>query len=386
MSSSDRQEIGNSPHSIAIGFDAKRAFFNKSGLGNYSRNLLRAFSEFYPGNSYFLFTPKTGKRFILENEENFRIVSPKGAGRLSGPLWRTFMTGGIKRQGVDIFHGLSQELPLRINKARIRSVVTVHDLIFLRFPRYYKRIDVEIYRRKIAYACKVADHIVAISEQTRKDITEFLGIDPAKISVIYQGCNPVFRKKFNKQLFQEVRSKYNLPERYLLYVGTIEERKNLAGILKAMNEAGIDIPLVAVGRKKEHYFSEICRYITVNGMKNILFPEEITNDELPALYQNAECFLYPSFFEGFGIPVIEALVSNTPVITSNSGCLFEAGGPGSLYVDPYNSAAIAEAILQVAGNPEKRDDMIRRGAEYSEKFRDDKIAGAYMDLYFSLLK
>ncbi len=376
------------PNSISIGFDAKRAFFNHSGLGNYSRNLLFTLSKNHQGNSYSLFTPKTENRFIMENEGQFSLIEPSFTlFKLFSSLWRSkYIVNDIKRQKLDIFHGLSQELPIGIQKIGVKSVVTVHDIIFIRFPEYYGLIDAKIYRRKLLHACRISDKIVAVSNQTKNDLIKYLNISPEKISVIHQGCNHHFWNKYSKELEQEVRTKYNLPERYLLYVGTIEERKNLMGLVKAIHTTNINLPLIVIGRKVDQYYKKVLNYISTNKLKNIIFLEGILNIELPVIYQNAECFIYPSFFEGFGIPLLEALVSGTPVVTSEGGCFEEAAGPGSLYVDPNSPEKIGEAILSVINSKELRDKMITRGAEFVNNFKEDVIADSYMKLYQSLLK
>lgn len=373
---------------FSIGFDAKRAFYNYSGLGNYSRNLLSAISKKYPGNSYYLFTPTTKNRHILENEERFKVIEPKAFFyKYINSLWRLkYMKNEFKVQSIEIYHGLSQELPFGIERTGVKSVVTVHDLIFLRFPEFYNWIDAKIYYYKLAHACRVSDKIVAISSQTKSDLVRFLDVTESKITVIHQGCNPYFWNKYSNEYWQEVKTKFNLPERYLLYVGTIEERKNLLSIIKAMYVARINIPLVVIGRKSDAYYKSVISYIYAHKMNNILFPENVKNFELPVIYQNAECFIYPSFFEGFGIPILEALVSKTPVITSNRGCFAEAAGPGSLYVDPYDVEKIGEAILEVINSKELRDKMISTGEEFANNFKDEVIARKYMSLYYSLLK
>ncbi|MGE5406231.1 MAG: glycosyltransferase family 4 protein [Methanosarcina sp.] len=379
------EEIGI--HSISIGFDAKRAFYNKSGLGNYSRNLLYALADYYPQNTYWLFTPGISNRLRLENEERFNIVEPGSfLFRMFPSIWRSkYMKRDIEQHRLSIFHGLSQELPFGIEKTGIRSVVTVHDLIFMRYPEFYGRIDAGIYKQKLIKACNSADHIVAISSQTKSDLTELLDVSPDKISVILQSCNRNFWKSQDKESFNDVKLKYNLPDQYLLYVGTIEERKNLLGIIKAMQIKKINLPLVAVGRKAEPYYGKVSSYITENKIRNVIFPEKVLNEELPAIYQNAECFIYPSLYEGFGIPVLEAVVSGTPVITSRDGCFPEAGGPGSIYVNPLDHEEMGEAILRVVSDTEERNKMINIGRNYSKKFTHDVIAGNYMKLYQSLI-
>jgi glycosyltransferase involved in cell wall biosynthesis len=373
---------------LSIGFDAKRAFYNNSGLGNYSRNLLFALAKNNPGNSYYLFTPKTKDRFILENEGQFNLIEPTpDILKLIGPLWRLkYMVNDIRRQRLNIFHGLSHELPFGIEKSGAKSVVTVHDLIFIRFPELYEWINVKIYYWKLVHACRVSDHIVAISNQTKNDLISFLNVSPQKISVIHQGCNPYFWKNYSKESFEEIKIKHGLPEKYLLYVGTVEERKNLLGIIKAIHLTNISIPLVVIGRKVDNYYKKILNYITVHGLNKIIFREHILNHELPVIYRNAECFIYPSFFEGFGIPILEALVSKTPVITSKGGCFAEAAGPGSLYVDPNDPEMIGETILKVVNDKKIREEMIIIGADYANNFTDDIIARSYLTLYHSLLK
>lgn len=372
---------------ISIGFDAKRAFFNSSGLGNYSRNLLSAFINNYPENSYYLFTPKIKNRFIIANEDKFRLITPGlFVHKLIHPLWRSFfMTNNIKRIKPDIFHGLSQELPFGINKTGAKTVVTIHDLIFLRFPDLYGPINAYIYRKKVEYACKVADKIVAISSQTRDDLIHFLNVDPDKIEVIYQSCNPIYKKKIPDEEYQKIKFKYGLPDNYMLYVGTIEERKNLINILKALKTKKIGIPLVAIGRKTDYYYKTIKPFLEVNKIDIIIFPKEVNNDELPGLYQNALCFIYPSFFEGFGIPILEAITSGTPVITSKGGCFEETGGPGSIYIDPHNPDEIGDAILQVTGDQKLRSSLVEKGFKHASLFSSDRIARKYINLYKTLI-
>jgi glycosyltransferase involved in cell wall biosynthesis len=384
LRTSDKEGVDNP---ILVGFDAKRAFYNHSGLGNYSRNLLNSLNKNYPGNSYYLFTPETKNRVSIENEDSYRLIKPQSfiLKQLSS-LWRVcYIRNDISNNKLQIYHGLSQELPVGIEKTGVKSVVTVHDLIFLRFPEFYNTIDAKIYYWKLAHACRVADHIVAISNQTKNDLVRFLLIPPNKITVIHQGCNQIFWKSFTKESFQAVRIKYNLPDRYLLYLGTIEERKNLLGIVKAMHIRNISIPLVVIGRKVDGYFQKVLNYISVNKISNVIFTERISSQDLPGIYQNAECFIYPSFFEGFGIPLLEALVSKTPVITSRKGCFAEAAGPGSIYVDPYDPEEIGDAINKVISNEEIRNRMIAAGTAFAENFKDEVIAEKYNKLYRSLL-
>lgn len=372
---------------LKIGFDAKRAFYNRSGLGNYSRNLIKALSLNYPDNSYYLFTPSSGGRIPWQPGSNCRVVEPENfTGKLFGSLWRSrLMTFDILKSNIQIYHGLSHELPSGIEKTGVKSVVTVHDIIFIKYPEFYKSFDISIYRKKLLYACRVADSIVAISNQTKKDLVEELSIDPGKISVIYQGYNSSFLKRLDNLSKNKLRSKYNLPEKFLLSVGTIEERKNLLSLVKAMHESRIEIPLVVIGKKAEAYYKKIEEFIEKNNISNILFLNTIENDDLPGFYQMAECFIYPSFYEGFGIPIIEGLVSGVPVITSKGGCFSEAGGSESIYIDPFDYKSLGESITRVLDDDNLKKRMTDAGLEYVKRFRNENISSNYMNLYRSLV-
>ncbi len=372
---------------MRIGFDAKRAFLNATGLGNYSRNILRALSHYYPDNEYFLYTPAKKTSLFDTKGQHYIINEPAGIlNRLSKSYWRSFsLTKQLKSDKLDIFHGLSHELPYDTNKTGIKTVVTIHDLIFLRFPELYRMLDRKIYLKKFKYACENADQVIAISKQTASDIQEFFGTDRSKIEVVYQGCNPAFNREVNNSEKETIRNKYGFPESFILYVGSIEERKNLLSLVKAVNIGKIKLPLVVIGAKTR-YFKKVEEYIGRNNISGTYFLESISNEDLPAVYQSAQVFVYPSVFEGFGIPILEALYSGTPVITSKDGCFKEAGGPSSVYIDPDDPEEIAGAIKKVTENSGLRRRMKNDGYEHAMNFNDDKVAKNIMDVYLKVIK
>jgi glycosyltransferase involved in cell wall biosynthesis len=369
-----------------IGFDAKRAFFNRSGLGNYSRSTIQILSRYFSENNYFLFTPTLKKSISFIKAENIRFVEPEGKfDCFFKSYWRTFkLTKQLQENKIDVYHGLSNELPKTIGRAKTKSLVTIHDLIFIRYPELYKVIDRKIYEMKFRFSSRMADKVIAISEQTKNDLIEFFDISPSKIEVVYQGCNAAFYEQLDRNAKKQVREKYNLPAQYILSVGTIEERKNVLNIVKALNTAQIEIPLVVIGRATP-YLQTIKQYIRENKLeKQILFFHNVPLQDLPALYQMAEVFVYPSVFEGFGIPILEALNSKVPVITSRGGCFSEAGGPSSIYVQANNPEELSDAIKSVLSDSEKRKKMIEDGLIYAQNFRDEKIAQNLMKVYLSL--
>lgn len=368
-----------------IAYDAKRYFLNKTGLGNYSRDLIRILEAYYPENNYIKYTTKLeGLDLNFENfKKNTRL--PYGLINRSIPsLWRNSrIVKDLLRDNIDIYHGLSGEIPINLHKTNIKSVTTIHDLIFIRFPELYKPIDRYIYKQKAKYAVFHSDKIIAISQQTKSDLLNTYQISEDKVEVIYQTCNSAFKTPKTKGQQGKIRRKYNLPDNFLLNVGTIEPRKNAFQIVKAIEQ--IDIPLIIIGRKT-NYTREIIKFIERKGMTNrVLFMEGLSMDELSTIYTMADLFIYPSKFEGFGIPIIEALYSGLPVITSNSGVFPEAGGPSSYYVNPEDVNAIRFAIESVLSSSSLRDEMISKGLEYVKLFDEDRIANKLIQCYKALL-
>jgi len=369
-----------------IGFDAKRVFQNRSGLGNYSRSTLRLLARFYAENNYYLFSGKPDKKIFLPSENQFIVEPEKGFSSLFPDYWRSWalyhQAGNLN---LDIFHGLSNELPLSIKKTRTKSVVTIHDLIFLRFPEYYSSVDRQIYSLKFKYACRVADKVIAISLATKEDIIHFLGTDPQKIEVVYQSCDPIFRKPVSAEMKSAVKKKYNLPDQYILFLGTIEKRKNALSLIKAFLNENIDFPLVIAG-KPTAYISEINDFLKGNPAGNrIIFRHNIETSDLPSLYQSSMVFAYPSVFEGFGIPILEALNSGVPVLTSTGSCFSETGGDAAMYSDPYNTEQIGSALSKLLNSNDLRQSMIKKGFNHSRQFDEDKVAANLMKLYSDLV-
>ncbi|WP_312322925.1 glycosyltransferase family 1 protein [Soonwooa sp.] len=366
---------------MKIAYDAKRFFNNTSGLGNYSRDLVRMLSEFFPENKYVLLAKRENERgkAILENPSvSFSPIS-------KGNMARQFKMGkDAQNLGVDIFHGLSGELPLKWNKKPIQKIVTIHDLIFVHYPKFYSFFDRKIHFWKFKKAAHSADKIIAISEQTKKDVIEMLKVPAEKVVVVYQGCHAAFKTEKSQEELNTVKSKYNLPERFVLNVGTIEERKNLFTVIKALQHT--DIPLVVVGRKTK-YADQILNFIKKENMEaQVQFLEGVSMEELACIYQMADIFVYPSLFEGFGIPVIEAHFSKTAVITSNLSCLPEAGGKDAVYVNPLNVKDIKAKISFLWDNESERQRRAEKSYEFAlANFSDEKVASDVMKVYHEVL-
>jgi len=372
---------------MIVGFDAKRFFHNSTGLGNYSRDLIRILAQYHPENRYFLYNPKPKKidRIPIDGNNISEHLPESKKNKKIASLWRMFsICAQIKKDKIDLYHGLSGEIPIGLKKTGVKAVVTIHDLIFMRYPNLYSYFDRKIHYYKFKYAAQNADLVIAISEQTKKDIVTYLKIDPTKIKVIYQGCAPVFKEEIPSEFIEITRSKYQLPTNFILNVGTIEKRKNILSVIKAIKD--IDTQLVIIG-KKTAYFTEINNYILENNLEEkVIFLKNLELKELAAIYRMASIFVYPSIFEGFGIPIIEALYSKTPVITSKGGCFSEAGGENSIYIDPFNSEELRVKLLELLANPEKRELMKLKGFEFVQKFNDQNIAKYWMETYKEVLR
>ena len=378
-----------------IGFDAKRAYHNNTGLGNYSRTLIQSLAHYFPEHQYYLFNPKKSKNHQLSSD-NIKEILPQGFINSTFPsLWRSQkVVRDLVKMKIDLFHGLSHEIPVGIKKKSIPTLVTIHDLIYKRFPKQFNPADVKIYDYKFKYACTNANNIIAISEQTKRDIVDFFKIDEEKISVCYQSCDPKYMNIISEEDKEKTRSALKLPKDFFLYMGSLIERKNLLGICKAiclLKREGINIPLVVIGNGK-CYKKKVASYLKENNISNqviflssdnnaLAYPDFVNGDCFPAIYQSAIALIYPSIFEGFGIPVLEALWSNTPVITSNVSCLPEAGGPYSLYVDPYSENEMAQAMKKILNNQSLRDTMRKQGLLHAANFTQEKCASAIMEIY-----
>ena len=377
------------PLHLTIGYDAKRAVSNGTGLGNYCRTLLNDLGTIDTTDSFRLYVPDLGRddlRSQLDMPRNMSFVTP--ANKLVKPLrslWRIKgIVNDLKRDGVDIYHGLTGELPLGLSEAGIKSVVTIHDLIFMRCPEYYNPVDVAIYKWKFRNTCKQADRIIAISECTRRDIMELGEIDDSRIHVVYQSCDTRFRQQVSPEQKQDVRARYSLPKRYVLFVGTIEERKNALLAAQALPYLSDEIHLVLVGRQTA-YAKTITSFARQNGLANrIHMLSGVPTSDLYAIYQQAECFVYPSRYEGFGIPIIEAIQSRLPVIACTGSCLEEAGGPDNVYVDPDEPQEMAMAIKSITDNPDAARQIVTRSLDYIRRFENGNVAQEMLNVYRSL--
>ncbi|MCO6459799.1 MAG: glycosyltransferase family 4 protein [Saprospiraceae bacterium] len=372
---------------MKIGFDAKRLFQNNTGLGNYSRTLVGNLHQYYPDYQLYLYTPR-----IVKNERtlpfyagDYPVITPGGLRR---PGWRSRgITSDIRRSRLDLYHGLSHELPMNIAKAKIPTIVTMHDLLYKFFPMDFPFLDRMIYDKKFRHACKTADLVIAISQATKKDIVEHYGTSPEKIRVVCQTVSPVFSTIPGEEELITVREKYNLPSEFILYVGAITRRKNIEVLIRALDliPSNKRLPLVIVGNGSiyleytEHLIADLK---LENDIIRIKSPRL---DELNVIYRLAALSVYPSLMEGFGLPVLESIVCGTPVITTRRSSLTEAGGKIAYYIDGEDEEELA-ALIQ-----EKYDSKCGFSSnpavqEHLDLFKPEYLTGQLNELYKELVK
>lgn len=373
---------------MKIGFDAKRAFQNNTGLGNYSRMLVTGLAERHQEDQIVLYAPDMSGEYrtFFSSYANISSRKPSGFDRNFPNLWRSFgVSMHLNSDNVDIFHGLSHELPHRI-PSRVKTVVTMHDLIVWRYPEFYTLFDRMMHRAKQHHACRTADIVVAISKQTKQDLIHFMHVPEEKIRVIYQSCDSIFWNPVTEMDREYVRSTYHLPARYFVCVGTIEERKNQLAVVQAMNELPEDVHIVVVGRSRGSYNQQVHNYIEefrlgrrVHLLNNAIF------EDFPALYAESIGSVYMSKFEGFGIPILEAMCCDTPVVTSNVSSMPEVTGDAALYANPANPHEIAQQMLRIVKEPDLRSEMIAKGRCQRERFSRERSVQDMYALYQSLV-
>ena len=332
---------------MIIGFDAKRIVRNGTGLGSYSRTLVNNLIAQCPEDTELrLYAPDKGID-ALRNQIKPGVTwcYPSLFSPLMKPYWRSHgIVNDLKRDGVEVFHGLSGELPIGLRKAGIKGVVTIHDLIFLRHPEWYNPVDVMFYKWKFHKTLKEATKIIAISECTKRDIMHYGKVEPERIELIYQSFSPQFKQNSSPQnntASEENSSLFTLNsslKRYILSVGTVEERKNLGLAVKALDYLPDNVHLVAVGRQTD-YAKSLPKHPRLHLMG------QLPIEELTALYDGAEAFVYP---------------------------------------DPDDAQAMANAIKSVLKGAPDREQRIERSKEYIKRFEGNDVAAQVMQLYQNL--
>jgi glycosyltransferase involved in cell wall biosynthesis len=354
---------------VKIALDAKRYFFNRTGLGNYAREWVRILTENFPETNLHLMSPRPVPEVILPG--NILVHAPAR----KTPLYREWaISGTLDALGIDVYHGLSNELPFSSGRRGFKKLVTIHDLIFLIYPSFYKAADRYIYQLKTKFACRHADLIIATSQTTANDIQRFYGIEPERIQVVYQGVHPDFQ-----QPAQELPRICSEP--YFLFTASFTGRKNHALLIEALGRIRKQIPhhLVLAGAIGETL--PICRRLAEEQQvaDRVHFLADIDRNQLISLYRQAAGFMYPPVYEGFGIPLVEAMASGIPIAAHNIDIFREIAGDAAIFFNNEKDHA-AEAMLRLS-EENNAGLLIQKGQSRLPLFSDVKQAGAMRTIY-----
>ncbi len=362
---------------MTIYFDISAAVHRRAGLGRYAESLARALLAqstnlpIYQSTRFaFFYNREAGIEPLVGLEH-----VPAATVNLGYKPWRMLVwLGQLGRVGFNrllpgatLYHATEHLLlPLR----GVHTVLTVHDLIFRRYPRHHKRLNRWYLNATMPLFCRRADHIIAVSEQSKRDVIAAYGIPPEKITVVYEAADPRFCPQ-PAEAVAAVRARYRLPERHLLFVGTIEPRKNLGRLLAAferLHAAGLTDALVIVGKRGWLYDDFFARLENSPAQGAVIFPGFVPDADLPAVYASAQALAFPSEFEGFGLPVLEAMACGTPVVCSNTSSLPEVAGDAALLIDPLDADALTDALRRVLTASDLAIDLRARGFAQAARF------------------
>jgi glycosyltransferase involved in cell wall biosynthesis len=371
---------------MIIGFDAYQAFNDNNSIGKYARFVINNIPALYPSHQYRLYTPRATIRPDMEAiacRPNITVAEPSGTiDRLFSARWRRrSVADSLKADNVQIFHGLHNDIPLGLKRRGIRSVVTIHESSALRNTGPASPSAQAAFVRQTRRACLEADHIITLNDYTRTFLLSAFGIDHSRISVVRQGCDPVFASIASDEDKSRVRSKYHLPERFILNVGRIEARSNLVEAVKALALLGESIHLVAAGSLTP-YVEKVKSAAQSHGvLPQLHILPNVAPGDLPAIYQSADAFVYLSTSGGFAEPVVEALYSGAAAALAEGTATREAGGEYSLYVNYDDENAVARAIRRIMVRPKMRKHMILQGKKHAARFETSLIAWQMMEIY-----
>jgi glycosyltransferase involved in cell wall biosynthesis len=375
---------------LRVGIDYTAAVHQQAGIGRYTRGLVEALAKLGSEHEYVLFMAG-GETQIpdFRMPDNFRTRRVPLSDRFMTIIWhrlRLPLPVDLFTGPLDVFHSPDYVLPpLRQG----RKVVTIHDLSFLRYPEGAEPSLRQYLSRAVPSAVRRADLVLADSENTKRDIIELLGVAAGKVEVLYPGVDERFRPLEDEELLGGVSELYGLSSPFILSVGTLEPRKNLSLLFDAYvalrAAADISHKLVIVGGKGWLYEGIFDRVQELSLEEDVIFLGFVAEKNLPALYNLADVFVFPSLYEGFGLPPLEAMACGTPIIASQSSSLPEVVGGAGLMVSSEDSKALAQAMKTVLDDPALREDLAKKGLQQARKFTWPTAAQKLVTIYEGLV-
>jgi glycosyltransferase involved in cell wall biosynthesis len=375
---------------VKVAIDVRTVTPVRSGVGNYVLHLFNGLREVAPNDDFFL----------IGQQRNLEVIDPHYPAHQThktkishenhpvGDLWEHFLLPRIlKRHEVSLLHGPATLVPL--SQGSYGTVVTIHDLVAFLFPETIPKKYAYYMRWLLKRVVKRADRIISVSENTKQDLVEVLGVDPKRISVVYEAAQPMFKHIDDPLILADVKSRYGIDGPFFYHVGNIEPRKNLVRLIRAYlqlrEKVGRQVKLVISGQKG-WLTGQLYRGFTGLDLDDdVIFTGYVPHSDLPLLMNAAQAFIFPSLYEGFGLPVLEAMKCGTPVLTSNISSLPEIVGHAAILVDPYDEESIAHGMEQLVEDGELSARLANDGLEQSSLFSWKKAAAETLKIYKQVL-
>jgi len=363
-----------------IGIDARLTFYRIGGISTYIRRTISALEQLNSDDNYTVFQSRKATDSLVSRFSSSKLWTPA-----HHRIERLAMSVELFRHQLDLFHSPDFIPPYRAAK---HHIITVHDLTFMHYPDYITAESRHYYNDQIASAVQQADHILSDSESTKQDMISMLNVPADKITVHMLGVDEKF-EPLPKETTQPIIQSLNLPDDYILVVGTIEPRKNLVGLVKAYRDLLTELPdappIVIVGRAGWHYEQLIAEIEAIGINDHLIFANNVSDDQLPAVYNHALTLVTPSFYEGFGLPALEAMACGTVPIVSNLSSLPEITGDIGLLIDPHDTNTLTDALKKVLTDSEWCEEQSKAGIQRAKQFTWEETALIVQATYQSVL-
>lgn len=379
---------------MRVGIDIRNIGKKRTGDETVFFNLVKNLAQIDGTNEYFLLTDILDGNVLagikeklgILDKKNFKVVSLKSGNKF---IWNLFtLAGYLEKNPVDVYH-TQYIVPFFVPK-KIKIITHIHDVSFIAYPELISKIDIFFLKLLIPRSLRLADKIISVSEFTKQEIIKYYNTDPEKIEIVYNAANDNFSKDESPEKLEEVRKKYSLPKKFALYVGTMQPRKNIPMLINAfcgIKDKISGTKLVLVGNKNAHNFdNNINKSISDNNIKSdVIFPGYIDQEDLAAIYKLAEVFVFPSLYEGFGIPILEAFASKLPVLASDIQIHNEIAGEAALYFNPGSLDDFSEKLYNSLADQNLREKLISSGSERINFFSWQRSAQEMLKIYEELI-
>ncbi|MCX6186058.1 MAG: glycosyltransferase family 1 protein [Bacteroidetes bacterium] len=371
---------------LKIGIEAQRIFRKKKhGMDMVALELIRNLQLIDKENQYFIYVKDDEDNQVLKPTDNFKIIKIPST---PYPYWeQVLLPEYANKNNIDILHCTSNTAPLKLNS---KLVLTLHDIIYLEKLNFTKGTPYQIagnfYRRwNVPKVVKKASKIITVSDFEKHAIQSHFGYNNEKVNTIYNGVGKHFTRIVDKTVLDNIKRKYSLPDKYIFYLGNTDPKKNVAGVLKALSilkkKANLHCKLLMLDIDRNFLQQQLNNINDLSLMDDLVFCGYVPNHDLPAIYSQADAFLYPSLRESFGIPILEAMACGVPVITSNTSSMPEIANDAALYCNPFDPESIASSINQLVSDNQLKLDLIEKGLNRVNLFSWENNAKQTMDIY-----